>query len=117
MQTPAETNPSYNLQLHNRAPTVMSGNSVVHEAHLRMGTPVAQVVLGKAEPMNPPSDTTMQKLQSAPLNLNVIQDSGISSSVLKTNKIEAVTQPKNEVSVRTFDGCQAICPLPETLTS
>jgi hypothetical protein len=115
-QISAETDPSYSLQLHNRVPTVMSGNSLAHEAHLRMGTPVA---LGKPEPMNPPSNTTMQRLQSAPLNANVIQDSDIGSTavVSKTNEIEAATQPKNEVTVRTFDCCEDIYFFPETLTS
>jgi hypothetical protein len=68
-----------------------------------MGTPVAHVVLGNTEPMNPPM---MQRLHSAPSNVNIIQDSGkeevASSSVVvsKTNEIE-VSQPKDEVSVRT----------------
>lgn len=88
----------------------MSGNSLAHEAHLRMGTPVAHVVLGNTEPMNPP---TMQRLHSAPSNVNIIQDSGkegvASSSVMvsKTNEIE-VSQPKDEVSVRTFECCEDI---------
>lgn len=108
MQIPAETDASYNLQLCHQASAVMSGSSLAHEAHVRMGTPVAQVVLGKSEPMYPPSNTATQSLQSAPPNVDIIQDSSkqaVASStvvVSKTNEVEA-TKPQNEVSVRTFE--------------
>lgn len=112
----AEKDPLYNLQLHNRDLAVISGNNLAYEAHSRKGTPVAQVMLGKVEPMNPPSSTAMQKMQSAPLDENIIQDSGKQAvagdtvMVSKTNEMETVTPPKNQASVRTLGCYQDIHP-------
>jgi len=108
-QFAAQTDPSHNLQLHQEGLAVMSGNNLAHETHWRMGTPAAQSVSGRLEPMGPPSNTAMQSLQSVPLNENIIQDTGKQAATIvmvsKTNEVEAVTQPQNEVSVRTFDCC------------
>lgn len=112
-QITPETDPSFNLQPHNRGPPVMSSNNLAHEVHSRMGNPVAQTVLGKPEPINP-SNTVMQRLQSAFANENIVQDSGTPAVTNTTgiasnaNEIEAVMQPRNEVSVRIFDCCQDI---------
>lgn len=114
-QVAVEMDLSCNLQLHSRGPAVMSGNTLAREPNSTMAIPAAQVVLGKPEPMNPPSNTGIQGMQSAYLNENIIQDSGkqtdasTSTAVLsKMNEVEVVTQPQNDVSVRTFDCCQYI---------
>lgn len=94
-QITAETNPSY-LQLHTWGPAIVSGNNLDYEAHPKMGTHAAQVLLGKPE-----LNTAMQGLKSASLNETGNQ-AVATAMVSKTSKVEAATQPQNEVSVRTL---------------